>query len=130
VRTVMQRQRSGRDQRGVLAQAVASKYGRRRPAGLPCTPHRHPCGKQRRLGVFGAVEQFFRAALRQRPQVDAGTGPRLPRRSPSCRDAVPRVRPASRPIASPGRGRPRRVVWRLRSRGIGRGNAHGIKGCA
>ncbi len=75
VGTVMQRQRSGRDQRGVLAQAVASKYVRRRTtAGLPCTPHRHPCGKQCRLGVFGAVEQFFRAALRQRPQVDAGTG--------------------------------------------------------
>jgi hypothetical protein len=52
----------------------ASASGADHRCNLPCTPHRHPRGKQCRLGVFGAVEQFFRAALRQRPQVDAGTG--------------------------------------------------------
>lgn len=69
----MQRQGTGSDQCGVFAKAVACQH--RRPLAalrVPQAPHRHTGGQQRRLGVFGAVEHLFRAALRQGPQIDAG----------------------------------------------------------
>ena len=73
VGTVMQRQRTGGDQRGVFAQAVPGQHGRLRAmGGLPGTPDADAGGQQRRLRVFGAVEHFLRTTLRQRPQVDTG----------------------------------------------------------
>jgi hypothetical protein len=53
---------------------VTGQHGRLRPAHrLPRAPHANAGGQQRRLGVLGAVEHFFRAALRERPQVHAGS---------------------------------------------------------
>ncbi|MCY1454692.1 hypothetical protein D9M71_717750 [compost metagenome] len=52
---------------------MAGQHGRLGTAHrLPCAPHADAGGQQGRLGVLGAVEHLFRAALRQRPQVHAG----------------------------------------------------------
>ena len=82
VRAILQRERTRGDQCGVLAQAVPGQQRRRGSALLlPCAPHGDAGGQQRRLGVFGAVEHFLGAALRQRPQVHTravgGFGERL-----------------------------------------------------
>ena len=69
----MQGQRTGGDQRGVFAQAVAGEQRRRRATDLlPYAPAGHARREQRRLGEFGTVEGVFLAFARQCPQVDAG----------------------------------------------------------
>jgi len=74
MRAVLERQRTGGDQRGVLTQTMAGQLRRLRAALLlPCAPHGDAGREQRGLRVFGAVEHFFGPALRQRPQVDAST---------------------------------------------------------
>jgi hypothetical protein len=47
---------------------------------LPQTPHGDTRREQRGLRVFGAIEHHLRAALRERPEVDAGAVGRLGKR--------------------------------------------------
>lgn len=71
--TIAQGQGARGNEGGVLAQAVAGQHGGLGATdGIPDAPDADAGGQQGGLGKFGAVEHFLGAALRQRPQVDAG----------------------------------------------------------
>ena len=73
VRRVGKLQGAGRNEGGVLAEAVpGQQIGHRRLQFLPDPPDRDAGRQQGRLGVFGAVEHLLGTALGQVPEIDPG----------------------------------------------------------